>query len=93
MPEHPEGGWGSALASANVRFRIHLHVSLAVRWLLPKLSVSIATIDISWQSDQNRHRRLVEPTSTIPTTCPEPTDRPARLTLFHESLVPVCAQV
>lgn len=75
-------------------FRIRLHVSLAVRWLLPKLSdfyrnhpdISLAIETVATE--------VVEPASDSDAYIlylPKPDNDPARLTLFHESLVPVCA--
>ena len=75
-------------------FRIRLHVSLAVRWLLPRLSdfylhhpeVSLAIETVATE--------IVEPTSDsdayilyLPTASSDPDG----LTLFQETLVPVCA--
>ena len=75
-------------------FRIRMHVSLAVRWLLPKLSdfylrhpeVSLAIETVATE--------IVEPTSDsdayilyLPTSSSDPDC----LTLFQETLVPVCA--
>ncbi len=75
-------------------FRIRLHVSLAVRWLLPRLSdfylhhpeVSLAIETVATE--------VVEPTRAsegyilyLPTASSDPDC----LTLFQETLVPVCA--
>jgi LysR family glycine cleavage system transcriptional activator len=75
-------------------FRIRLHVSLAVRWLLPKLSdfyrhhpeVSLAIETVATE--------VVEPASDSDAYIlylPEPSGAPDCLTLFEEALVPVCA--
>ncbi|NVZ20612.1 LysR family transcriptional regulator [Pseudomonas costantinii] len=75
-------------------FRIRLHVSLAVRWLLPKLSdfyrlhpdISLAIETVATE--------VVEPASDSDAYIqylPKPPSDPACLTLFQEKLVPVCA--
>lgn len=75
-------------------FRIRMHVSLAVRWLLPKLSdfyrshpqVSLAIETVASE--------IVEPASDSDAYIlylPQPSSDPACLTLFEETLVPVCA--
>lgn len=75
-------------------FRIRMHVSLAVRWLLPKLSdfyrhdpeVSLAIETVATE--------VVEPASDSDAYIlylPEPSAAPDCLTLFEEALVPVCA--
>ncbi|NUU38401.1 LysR family transcriptional regulator [Pseudomonas sp. C2B4] len=75
-------------------FRIRMHVSLAVRWLLPKLSdfyrhhpeVSLAIETVATE--------VVEPASDSDAYVlylPEPSSAPDCLTLFEEALVPVCA--
>jgi LysR family glycine cleavage system transcriptional activator len=75
-------------------FRIRLHVSLAVRWLLPKLSdfyrlhpdISLAIETVATE--------VVEPAGDSDAYIqylPKPPSDPACLTLFQERLVPVCA--
>lgn len=75
-------------------FRIRLHVSLAVRWLLPRLSdfyrqfpeVSLAIETVATE--------IVEPSSDSDAYIlylPQPSSDPDCLTLFEEALVPVCA--
>lgn len=75
-------------------FRIRMHVSLAVRWLLPKLSdfylrhpeVSLAIETVATE--------IVEPTSDSDAYIlylPTASSDPDCLTLFQETLVPVCA--
>lgn len=75
-------------------FRIRMHVSLAVRWLLPKLSdfyrhhpeVSLAIETVATE--------VVEPASDSDAYIlylPEPSGAADCLTLFEEALVPVCA--
>lgn len=75
-------------------FRIRMHVSLAVRWLLPKLSdfylrhpeVSLAIETVTTE--------IVEPTSDSDAYIlylPTASSDPDCLTLFQETLVPVCA--
>jgi LysR family glycine cleavage system transcriptional activator len=75
-------------------FRIRMHVSLAVRWLLPKLSdfyrchpdISLAIETVATE--------IVEPASDSDAYIlylPEPSSDPQSLTLFEEALVPVCA--
>lgn len=78
----------------NRPFRIRMHVSLAVRWLLPKLSdfyrrhpeISLAIETVATE--------IVEPASDSDAYIlylPEPSNDPTSLTLFEEALVPVCA--
>lgn len=75
-------------------FRIRMHVSLAVRWLLPKLSdfylrhpeVALAIETVATE--------VVEPSSDSDAFIlylPQAPADPACLTLFEEALVPVCA--
>jgi LysR family glycine cleavage system transcriptional activator len=82
------------LAPQKRPFRIRMHVSLAVRWLLPKLSdfyrhhpdVSLAIETVATE--------IVEPASDSDAYIlylPEPTAAADCLTLFKEALVPVCA--
>ena len=82
------------LAPKKRPFRIRMHVSLAVRWLLPKLSdfyrhhpdVSLAIETVATE--------IVEPASDSDAYIlylPEPSAAADYLTLFEEALVPVCA--
>jgi LysR family glycine cleavage system transcriptional activator len=82
------------LAPQKRPFRIRMHVSLAVRWLLPKLSdfyrhhpdVSLAIETVATE--------IVEPANDSDAYIlylPEPTAAADCLTLFKEALVPVCA--
>ncbi|MGF6209288.1 LysR family transcriptional regulator [Pseudomonas sp. ADAK2] len=75
-------------------FRIRMHVSLAVRWLLPKLSdFYLRHPDVSL-SIETVATEIVEPAADSDAYIlylPEPSNDPASLTLFEESLVPVCA--
>jgi LysR family glycine cleavage system transcriptional activator len=82
------------LAPQKRPFRIRMHVSLAVRWLLPRLSdfyrhhpdVSLAIETVATE--------VVEPASDSDAYIlylPEPATAPDCLTLFEEALVPVCA--
>lgn len=75
-------------------FRLRMHVSLAVRWLLPKLSdfyrhypeISLAIETVATE--------VVEPSGDSDAYIlyrPEPSPAPDCLTLFEEALVPVCA--
>jgi len=75
-------------------FRIRMHVSLAVRWLLPKLSdFYLRHPDVSL-SIETVATEIVEPASDSDAYIlylPEPSNDPASLTLFEEALEPVCA--
>ena len=75
-------------------FRIRMHVSLAVRWLLPKLSdFYLQHPDIAL-SIETVATEIVEPASDSDAYIlylPEPSSDPACLVLFDEALVPVCA--
>ena len=75
-------------------FRIRMHVSLAVRWLLPKLSdFYLRHPDVSL-SIETVATEIVEPASDSDAYIlylPEPSNDPASLILFEEALVPVCA--
>ncbi|AWY44067.1 LysR family transcriptional regulator [Pseudomonas putida] len=75
-------------------FRLRMHVSLAVRWLLPKLSdfyrhhpeVSLAIETVATE--------IVEPaggSDAYILYLPEPSSAPECMTLFEEALIPVCA--
>ncbi|MDD1015693.1 LysR substrate-binding domain-containing protein [Pseudomonas rubra] len=74
-------------------FRIRMHVSLAVRWLLPKLSEFYRLHpDISLSIETVATER-VEPASDSDAYIAylaEPSQDPACSTLFEETLVPVC---
>jgi LysR family glycine cleavage system transcriptional activator len=82
------------LAPQKRPFRIRMHVSLAVRWLLPKLSdfylrhpeVSLAIETVATE--------VVEPASDSDAYIlylPQPSSDTACLMLFEEMLVPVCS--
>lgn len=82
------------LAPQKRPFRIRMHVSLAVRWLLPKLSdfylrhpeVSLAIETVATE--------VVEPASDSDAYIlylPQPSSDADCLTLFEEALVPVCS--
>ncbi|WP_460109689.1 LysR substrate-binding domain-containing protein [Pseudomonas sp. S3_H04] len=82
------------LAPQQRPFRIRMHVSLAVRWLLPKLSdfylrhpdVSLAIETVATE--------VVEPgyeSDAYILYLPQPSSDPDCLTLFEETLVPVCS--
>ncbi len=74
--------------------RIRMHVSLAVRWLLPKLSDFYLRHPDVALSIETVATEVVEPASDSDAYIlylPQPPDAPGCLTLFEESLVPVCA--
>ena len=75
-------------------FRIRMHVSLAVRWLLPKLSdFYVRHPDIAL-SIETVATEIVEPASDSDAYIlylPVASSDPACLKLFDEALVPVCA--
>ncbi|MFJ2486667.1 LysR substrate-binding domain-containing protein [Pseudomonas sp. NPDC087639] len=82
------------LAPQKRPFRIRMHVSLAVRWLLPKLNdfylshpeVSLAIETVATE--------VVEPgndSDAYILYLPQPSTDPDCLTLFEETLVPVCS--
>jgi len=82
------------LAPQKRPFRIRMHVSLAVRWLLPKLNdfylrhpeVSLAIETVATE--------VVEPgndSDAYILYLPQPSSDPDCLTLFEETLVPVCS--
>ena len=75
-------------------FRIRMHVSLAVRWLLPKLSdFYLQHPDIAL-SIETVATEIVEPASDSDAYIlylPRPSTDPACMALFDEALVPVCA--
>ena len=75
-------------------FRIRMHVSLAVRWLLPKLSdFYLQNPDIAL-SIETVATEIVEPASDSDAYIlylPRPSSDPACMVLFDEALVPVCA--
>ncbi len=75
-------------------FRIRMHVSLAVRWLLPKLSDFYRRHPDISLSIETVATEIVEPASDSDAYIlylPEPSSDPDCLTLFEEALVPVCA--
>jgi len=75
-------------------FRIRMHVSLAVRWLLPKLSDFYRRHPDVSLSIETVATEIVEPASDSDAYIlylPEPSNDPTSLTLFEEALVPVCA--
>ncbi|VVO28446.1 LysR family transcriptional regulator [Pseudomonas fluorescens] len=75
-------------------FRIRMHVSLAVRWLLPKLSDFYRRHPEISLSIETVATEVVEPASDSDAYIlylAEPSSDPACLTLFEEALVPVCA--
>jgi LysR family glycine cleavage system transcriptional activator len=75
-------------------FRIRMHVSLAVRWLLPKLSDFYRHHPDVSLSIETVATEIVEPASDSDAYIlylPEPSSDPTCLTLFEESLIPVCA--
>lgn len=82
------------LAPQKRPFRIRMHVSLAVRWLLPKLSDFYRRHPDISLSIETVATEVVEPASDSDAYIlylPEPSDDPSCLTLFEEALVPVCA--
>jgi LysR family glycine cleavage system transcriptional activator len=75
-------------------FRIRMHVSLAVRWLLPKLSEFYRSHPQVSLSIETVATEVVEPaidSDAYILYLPEPSADPGSLTLFKEALVPVCA--
>ncbi|MHC8319914.1 LysR substrate-binding domain-containing protein [Pseudomonas sp. GB2N2] len=75
-------------------FRIRMHVSLAVRWLLPKLSEFYRHHPQVSLSIETVATEVVEPaidSDAYILYLPEPSADPECLTLFKEALVPVCA--
>ncbi|KOY01678.1 LysR family transcriptional regulator [Pseudomonas nunensis] len=75
-------------------FRIRMHVSLAVRWLLPKLNDFYLRYPEISLSIETVATEIVEPASDSDAYIlylPEQSNDPASLTLFDEALVPVCA--
>lgn len=75
-------------------FRIRMHVSLAVRWLLPKLSDFYRLHPDISLSIETVASEVVEPASDSDAYIlyqPRPSSQPGDLTLFAEALVPVCA--
>lgn len=82
------------LAPQERPFRIRMHVSLAVRWLLPKLSEFYRRHPDISLSIETVATEMVEPAADsdafIRYLAAPPADANA-LTLFQEALVPVCA--
>ena len=75
-------------------FRIRMHVSLAVRWLLPKLNDFYLRYPEISLSIETVATEIVEPASDSDAYIlylPETSNDPASLPLFEEALVPVCA--
>ncbi|WP_455923155.1 LysR family transcriptional regulator [Pseudomonas putida] len=82
------------LAPQKRPFRIRMHVSLAVRWLLPKLSDFYLRYPDVALSIETVATEVVEPASDSDAYIlylPQPPSDPTCLTLFEEALVPVCA--
>ncbi|MHC8380299.1 LysR substrate-binding domain-containing protein [Pseudomonas sp. LB3P14] len=82
------------LAPQKRPFRIRMHVSLAVRWLLPKLSEFYRSHPEVSLSIETVATEVVEPaidSDAYILYLPEPSRDPDCLTLFEEALVPVCA--
>ena len=82
------------LAPQERPFRIRMHVSLAVRWLLPKLSEFYRSHPHVSLSIETVATEVVEPAADSDAYIlylPEPSRDPDCLTLFSEALVPVCA--
>lgn len=75
-------------------FRIRMHVSLAVRWLLPKLTDFYRRYPEISLSIETVATEVVEPSSDSDAYIlylPEPSSDPACLNLIEEALIPVCA--
>lgn len=75
-------------------FRIRMHVSLAVRWLLPKLTDFYRRYPDIALSIETVAAEVVEPASDSDAYIlylPEPSSDPSCLKLFEEALIPVCA--
>lgn len=75
-------------------FRIRLHVSLAVRWLLPKLTDFYRRYPDISLSIETVAAEVVEPSSDSDAYIrylPESPNEQACLKLFEETLIPVCA--
>jgi LysR family glycine cleavage system transcriptional activator len=82
------------LAPQKRPFRIRMHVSLAVRWLLPRLSEFYRHHPEVTLAIETVATEVVEPASDSDAYIlylPEPSGAPDCLTLFEEALVPVCA--
>jgi LysR family glycine cleavage system transcriptional activator len=82
------------LAPQERPFRIRMHVSLAVRWLLPKLSEFYRSHPEVSLSIETVATEVVEPAADSDAYIlylPEPSADPECLPLFREALVPVCA--
>ncbi|SPO66157.1 LysR substrate-binding domain-containing protein [Pseudomonas sp. JV241A] len=74
-------------------FRIRMHVSLAVRWLLPRLSEFYRLHPDISLSIETVATEIVEPATDSDAYIlylPEPSSDSACSTLFEETLVPVC---
>ncbi|RJG13901.1 LysR family transcriptional regulator [Pseudomonas cavernicola] len=75
-------------------FRIRMHVSLAVRWLLPKLTDFYRRYPDISLSIETVATEVVEPSSDSDAYIlylPEPSSDPTCLNLFEEALIPLCA--
>lgn len=84
----------SRIAPQERPFRIRLHVSLAVRWLLPKLTDFYRRYPDVSLSIETVATEVVEPSSDSDAYIlylPEPSTDPHSLKLFEEALIPVCA--
>ena len=82
------------LAPKERPFRIRMHVSLAVRWLLPRLSEFYRAHPEVSLSIETVATEVVEPavdSDAYILYLPQPSKDPQSLTLFEEALVPVCA--
>ncbi|MHC8314891.1 LysR family transcriptional regulator [Pseudomonas sp. LB3P31] len=82
------------LAPQERPFRIRMHVSLAVRWLLPKLSEFYRCHPEVSLSIETVATEVVEPgadSDAYILYLAQPSSDPQCLTLFEEALVPVCA--
>ncbi|WP_064120938.1 LysR substrate-binding domain-containing protein [Pseudomonas fluorescens] len=75
-------------------FRIRMHVSLAVRWLLPRLSEFYLSQPEVALAIETVATEVVEPgndSEAYIVYLSQPSTEPECLTLFEESLVPVCS--
>lgn len=82
------------LAPQQRPFRIRMHVSLAVRWLLPKLSDFYLTHPEVSLAIETVATEVVEPgndSDAYILYLPQPSSDPDCLTLFEETLMPVCS--
>ena len=82
------------LAPRERPFRIRMHVSLAVRWLLPRLSEFYRSHPEVLLSIETVATEVVEPavdSDAYILYLAQPSNDPQSMTLFEEALVPVCA--